>query len=116
MSGFHAPAFITPLLSTARKKILLGRTDHLTGYRTLSPIARGLLGTSNPTSQAPTYFGTQETRDLEIQESDKYVGLGMSVLGKNNSCKKLGVNVGSGHSSYVDSTTGLDTLRRIASA
>ena len=115
MSGFHAPAFITPLLSTERKKILLGRTAHLTGYLTLSPIARGLLGTSNPTSQAPTYFGTQETRDLEIQESDKYVGLGMSVLGKNNSCKKLGVNVGSGHSSYVDSTTGLDT-RRIASA
>ena len=112
MSGFHAPAFITPLLSTERKKILLGRTVHLT----LSPIARGLHGASNPTSQTQTYFGTsQETQDSEIQESDKYIGLGMSVLGKNNSCKKLGVNVGSGHSSNVDSTTGLDT-RRIASA
>jgi hypothetical protein len=116
MSGFHAPAFITPLLSTERKKILLGRTAHL-GYLTLSPIARGLLGTSQSTSQAPTCFGaSQESQDSGIQESDKYIGLGMSVLGKNNSCKKLGVNVGSGHSSYVDSTTGLDTLRRIASA
>ena len=116
MSGFHAPAFITPLLSTERKKILLGRTVHLKGYLTLSPIARGLHGASNPTSQTQTYFGTsQETQDSEIQESDKYIGLGMSVLGKNNSCKKLGVNVGSGHSSNVDSTTGLDT-RRIASA
>jgi hypothetical protein len=96
--------------------MLLGRTAHLTGYLTLSPIARELLGTSNPTSEVQIYLGTsQETQDSEIQESDKYIGLGMSVLGKSNSCKTLGVNVGSGHSSYVDSTTGLDT-RRIASA
>ena len=117
MSGFRAPAFITPLLSTERKKMLLGRTVHLNGHLILSLIAQQLLGTSNSTSQVQIDFGTsQETQDSEIQERDKYIGLGMSVLGKNNSCKKLGVNVGSGHSSYVDSTTGLDTLRRIASA
>ena len=96
--------------------MLLGRTAHLTGYLTLSPIARELLGTSNPTSEVQIYLGTsQETQDSEIQESDKYIGLGMSVLGNGNSCKKLGVDVTSGYSSSVDSTTGLD-IRWIACA
>jgi hypothetical protein len=118
MSGFHAPAFITPLLSTERKKMLLGRTVHLNGHLTLSLIARQLHGTSNPTSQVTvqTDFGTsQETQDSEIPERDKYIGLGMSVLGNGNSCKKLGVDVTSGYSSSVDSTTGLD-IRRVACA
>jgi hypothetical protein len=116
MSGFHAPAFISPLLSRERKKMLLGTTVHLNDYLILSPISRQLLGTSNPTSQVKIDFGTsQETQDPEIQERDKYLGLGMSVLGKGNSCKKLGVDVSSGYSSSVDSTTGLD-IRRIACA
>ena len=116
MSGFHAPAFITPLLSTERKKMLLGRTVHLNGHLILSLIARQLLGTSNSTSQVQIDFGTsQETQDSEIQERDKYIGLGMSVLGNGNSCKKLGVDVTSGYSSFVDSTTGLD-IRRVACA
>jgi hypothetical protein len=116
MSGFHAPAFITPLLSTERKKMLLGRTVHLNGHLILSLIAQQLLGTSNSTSQVQIDFGTsQETQDSEIQERDKYIGLGMSVLGKGNSCKKLGVDVTSGYSSSVDSTTGLD-IRRVACA
>jgi hypothetical protein len=118
MSGFlDAPALITPLLSTERKKMLLGRTADLNGHLTLSLIARQLHGTSNPTSQVQIDFETsQETQASEIEERDKYLGLGMSVLGKGNSCKKLGVDVSSGYSSSVDSTTGLDTLRRIASA
>ena len=116
MSGFRAPAFITPLLSTERKKMLLGRTVHLNVHLTLSLIARQLLGNSNPTSQVQIDFGTsQETQDSEIQERDKYIGLGMSVLGNGNSCKKLGVDVTSGYSSFVDSTTGLD-IRRVACA
>jgi hypothetical protein len=109
MSGFHAPAFITPLLSRERKKMLLCRTVHLKGYLTLSPMTRQLHGTSNPTSQVQIDFETsQETQDPEIQEKDKYIGLGMSVIGLGNSCKKLGVDVTSGYSSSVDSTTGLD--------
>jgi hypothetical protein len=116
MSGFHVPAFITPLLSTERKKMLLGRTTDLNGHLTLSLIARQLFGTCNPTSQVQIDFRTsQETQDSEIQESDKYIGLGMSVLGKGNACKKLGVDVTSGYSSSVDSTTGLD-IRRVACA
>ena len=116
MSGFYAPVFITPLLSTERKKMLLGRTFDLNDHLTLSLIARQLHGTSNPTSQVQIDFGTsQETQDSEIQERDKYIGLGMSVLGKGNSCKKLGVDVTSGYSSSVDSTTGLD-IRRVACA
>jgi hypothetical protein len=116
MSGFHAPAFITPLLSTERKKMLLGRTADLSGHLTLSLIARQLLGTSNPSSQVQIDFRTSpETQDSEIQESVKYIGLGMSVLGKSNACKKLGVDVTSGYSSSVDSTTGLD-IRRVACA
>ena len=96
--------------------MLLGTTVHLNDYLILSPISRQLLGTSNPTSQVKIDFGTsQETQDPEIQERDKYLGLGMSVLGKGNSCKKLGVDVSSGYSSSVDSTTGLD-IRRIACA
>ena len=96
--------------------MLLGRTVHLNGHLTLSPIARQLLGTSIPTSQVQIDFGTsQETQDSEIQERDKYIGLGMSVLGNGNSCKKLGVDVTSGYSSFVDSTTGLD-IRRVACA
>jgi hypothetical protein len=120
MSGFYAPVFITPLLSTERKKMLLGRTDHLKGILTPSPIPRQILGISEPTSpvtsQVQIDFGTlQETPDSEIQENDKYIGLGMSVVGSRNACKKLGVDVASGLSSCVDSTTGLDT-RRVASA
>jgi hypothetical protein len=116
MSGFlDAPALITPLLSTERKKMLLGRTADLNGHLTLSLIARQLHGTSNPTSQVQIDFGSQETQDSEVQERDKYIGLGMSVLGKGNSCKKFGVNVTSGYSSSVDSTTGLD-IRRVACA
>ena len=120
MSGFYAPVFITPLLSTERKKMLLGRTDHLKGNLTPSPIPRQVLGTSEPisqvTSQVQIEFGTsQETQDSEIQENDKYIGLGMSIVGSSNACKKLGMDVASGLSSCVDSTTGLDT-RRVASA
>ena len=96
--------------------MLLGRTVHLNVHLTLSLIARQLLGNSNPTSQVQIDFGTsQETQDSEIQERDKYIGLGMSVLGNGNSCKKLGVDVTSGYSSFVDSTTGLD-IRRVACA
>jgi hypothetical protein len=58
---------------------------------------------------------SQETQDPEIQERDKYIGLGMSALGAGNSCKKLGVDVTSGYSSSVDSTTGLD-IRWVACA
>jgi hypothetical protein len=116
MSGFHVPAFITPPLSTERKKMLLGRTADLSGHLTLSLIARQLHGTSNPSSQVQIDFRTSpETQDSEIQESVKYIGLGMSVLGKGNACKKLGVDVTSGYSSSVDSTTGLD-IRRVACA
>jgi len=116
MSGFHGPAFITPLLSTERKKMLLGRVVHLNDHLTLSLIARQVHGTSNTTSQVQIDFGTsQETQDSEIPERDKYIGLGMSVLGNGNSCKKLGVDVTSGYSSSVDSTTGLD-IRSIACA
>ena len=116
MSGFHGPAFITPLLSTERKKMLLGRTADLSGHLTLSLIARQLHGTSNPSSQVQIDFRTSpETQDSEIQESVKYIGLGMSVLGKSNACKKLGVDVTSGYSSSVDSTTGLD-IRWVACA
>jgi hypothetical protein len=120
MSGFHAPAFITPQLSTERKKMLLGRTVHLNDHLTLSLIARHVLGTSNTTSQTDSqvqidFETSQETQASEIEERDKYLGLGMSVLGKGNSCKKLGVDVTSGYSSSVDSTTGLD-IRRVACA
>ena len=96
--------------------MLLGRTFDLNDHLTLSLIARQLHGTSNPTSQVQIDFGTsQETQDSEVQERDKYIGLGMSALGKGNSCKKLGVDVTSGYSSSVDSTTGLD-IRRVACA
>ena len=90
--------------------MLLGRTADLKGYLALTQIARQLLGTSKPTSQVQINGGTsQETQDSEIQESDKYIGLGMSVVGegKRNSCKTLGVVVASGYSPFVDSTAGL---------
>jgi hypothetical protein len=62
---------------------------------------------------------SQETQDSEIQESDKYIGLGMRVVGegKRNSCKTLGVDVARGNSPFVDSTTqaGLNT-RHVAGA
>ena len=92
--------------------MLLGRTADLKGYLALTQIARQLLGTSKPTSQVQIDFGTsQETQDSKILESDKYSGLGMSVVSKWKSCKVLGVDVSCGNSSCVDSTTGLDTRR-----